>query len=48
MGGIFEADETCFRESQKGSRKLTRKAHKSGKSILNKFQIMSLYGCSEE
>lgn len=48
MGGIVEADETYFRESQKGSRNLTRKAHKSGKSKLNKFQIMSLYGCSEE
>lgn len=48
ISGIVEADETYFRESQKGSRSLTRKAHKSGKSKLNKFQIMSLYGCNEE
>ena len=48
MGGIVEADETYFRESQKGSRNLARKAHKSGKSKLNKFQIMSLYGYTEE
>lgn len=48
ISGIVEADETYFRESQKGSRNLTRKAHKSGKSKLNKFQIMSLYGYTEE
>ncbi|MBR1380657.1 MAG: IS1595 family transposase [Alphaproteobacteria bacterium] len=48
ISGIVEADETYFRESQKGSRNLNRKAHKSGKSKLNKFQIMSLYGYTEE
>lgn len=48
ISGIVEADETYFRESQKGSKNLTRKAHKSGKSKLNKFQLMSLYGYTEE
>ena len=48
LSGIVEADETYFRESQKGNRNLTRKAHKSGKSKLNKMQIMSVYGYSEE
>lgn len=48
LSGIIEADETYFRESQKGNNHLTRKAHKSGKSKLNKFQIMSVYGYTEE
>ncbi len=32
LGGIVEADETFFEESQKGSRKMTRKARKRGYS----------------
>ena len=32
LGGIIEADETFFEESQKGSRKMTRKARKRGYS----------------
>ena len=32
LGGIVEADETFFEESQKGSRKMTRKARKHGYS----------------
>ena len=30
LGGIVETDETFFRVSEKGSRKLTRKSHKRG------------------
>lgn len=37
VAGIFEADETYFREAQKGSRNLTRKARKrGGKAIKDK------------
>jgi hypothetical protein len=37
VAGIFEADETYFREAQKGSRHLTRKARKrGGKAIKDK------------
>ena len=32
LGGIVEADETFFEESQKGSRKMTRKARNRGHS----------------
>jgi hypothetical protein len=32
--GIFEADETYFREAQKGSRHLTRKARKRGGKVI--------------
>ena len=48
ISGIIETDERYFRESQKCSRNLNRKAHKSDKSRLNKIQIMSLYGYTEE
>lgn len=48
MSGIIEADETYFRENQKGCRKLNRKARKSGKSKLNKFQKLALFGYTEE
>ena len=36
LGGIVEADETFFEESQKGSRKMTRKARKRGFSSENR------------
>lgn len=48
MSGIIEADETYFRESQKGSRKLNRPARKSGKSKLNRFQKCLLFGYTDE
>ena len=48
MSGIVEADETYFRENQKGSRKLNRPARKSGKSKLNKSQKCSLFGYTDE
>lgn len=48
LSGIVEADETYFRESQKGNRSLIREAHKSGKSKLNRFQIRAFTGMSEE
>lgn len=35
LGGIVEADETYFEESQKGSRKITRKARKRGVGLKN-------------
>ena len=48
MSGIIEADETYFRENQKGCRKLNRKARKSCKSKLNKFQKLAIFGYTEE
>lgn len=48
LSGIVEADETYFRESKKGCRKLNRKPHKSGKSKLNRFQIMAFTGMTME
>jgi hypothetical protein len=48
MSGIVEADETYFRESQKGSKKLTRKPHKSGISKLNKTQKYEAFNYTDE
>jgi transposase-like protein len=48
LSGIIEADETYFRESQKGSRTLTREKHKSGKSRLTHIQLLSFLGITKE
>lgn len=48
MSGIIEADETYFRENQKGSRKLNRPARKSGISKLNKYQKCSIFNLTDE
>lgn len=48
LSGIVEADETYFRESQKGNKQITRIARKSGKSKLTHKQLFGFYGLSEE
>jgi transposase-like protein len=48
LSGLVEADETYFRESQKGSRNLTREKHRSGKSKLTHNQLCGFYGITQE
>jgi transposase-like protein len=48
LNGIIEADETYFRESQKGYRNLTREKRKSGKSKLTYHQLCAFYGITQE
>ncbi|MDR1826073.1 MAG: IS1595 family transposase [Rickettsiales bacterium] len=48
LSGIVEADETYFRESQKGNKQLKRKSHKSGKSKLTHLQLRVFLGLTEE
>jgi transposase-like protein len=48
LKGIIEADETYFRESQKGSRNLTRLSRIRGKSKFTYKQIGAFLGITEE